>query len=144
MARLKDFTTDSTIASKEVHESFIKEKTKTVEKHRADNGKCSDNTLIENITENSQSAEFCGVGAHHQNGVAERANRSLTGKARTVLMHARRKWTSAIFACFWQMTFSHGAFVSNHSTFDDEGICPMGKLSGNYIDLDLSSMHTFG
>ena len=35
-----------------------------------------------------QSIEFCGVGAHHQNGVAERAIRTVSESARTMMLHA--------------------------------------------------------
>ena len=42
-----------------------------VRKCRADNGCYSDTDFLSNIKEEQQTIEFCGVEAHHQNGIAE-------------------------------------------------------------------------
>jgi hypothetical protein len=44
---------------------------------------------------------FAGVGAHHQNGVAERRIRELQDMARTMLIHAQRRRPTAITANLW-------------------------------------------
>ena len=40
------------------------------------------------VESSHQSISFCGVGAHHQSGVAEHRIRELTELARTQLLHA--------------------------------------------------------
>ena len=39
-----------------------------------------------------QRLTFCGVGAHHQNGIAEAKIKQLTLAARTMLLYAQRLW----------------------------------------------------
>ena len=52
-AYLEDFSVDSTIVTKEEYDRLTQEKGETVAKHRTDNGRCSNNVLMENIKENS-------------------------------------------------------------------------------------------
>jgi hypothetical protein len=40
--------------------------------------------------------KFCGVNAHHQNGIAERHIRSVTETTRTMLIHAMISWPEII------------------------------------------------
>ena len=39
-----------------------------------------------------QHITYCGVGAHHQNGIAERYIRTMVQKSRTVLLNAHARW----------------------------------------------------
>jgi hypothetical protein len=49
----------------------------------------------------NQSITFCGVGGHHQNGIAERKIKELTLGARTLLLHAKRKLPEYISTILW-------------------------------------------
>ena len=42
--------------------------------------------------------DYCGVGVHHQNGIAETNNNTLAYGARVVLLHAKRMWPKVIKA----------------------------------------------
>ena len=44
---------------------------------------------------------FAGVNAHHQNGVAERRIRTLQEMARTMLIHANKRWPDSITTNLW-------------------------------------------
>jgi hypothetical protein len=47
----------------------------------------------------NQTITFCGVGSHHQNGIAEQKIKELVLGAQTLLLHAKRmlpKYTSTI------------------------------------------------
>ena len=44
--------------------------------------------FLQDIKENAQQITFCGVGVHHQNGIAEKKIRDLVENARTQLIHA--------------------------------------------------------
>ena len=41
----------------------------TVEKYHANNGRFYDNGFIDAVNGKDQNITFCGVGAHHQNGI---------------------------------------------------------------------------
>jgi len=46
---------------------------------------------------------FCGVGAHHQNGIAEKRIGVLQKRATTLLLHAQRRWPDAINSHLWTL-----------------------------------------
>ena len=48
------------------------------------------------LNDKDQTITFCGVGAHHQNGIVESKNRILTEGARTLLLHVIRIWPQII------------------------------------------------
>ena len=51
---------------------------------------------MDNVKLNAQNITFCGVNAHHQNGIVERHNRTLTDSARTMLLQAEQMWPEAV------------------------------------------------
>jgi hypothetical protein len=55
-----------------------------------------DNAFLKSIQENHQTISFSGVGAHHQNGIAEKRIGDLQRRATTLLLHAQRRWPDAI------------------------------------------------
>jgi hypothetical protein len=46
---------------------------------------------MRSIEEKGQAITFCGVGAHHQNGKAEKRIGDLQRRATTLLLHAQRR-----------------------------------------------------
>ena len=63
---------------------------RTVKNYQAYNGIFSDNGFIDAINQKYQKITFCGVGAHHQNGIVKNQNKILTTGARTLLLHGMR------------------------------------------------------
>jgi hypothetical protein len=60
------------------------------------NGRFADNAFKNRWEANSQSISYCGVNAHFQNGIAERAIRDITEAARTMLLLHLSLWPYAI------------------------------------------------
>jgi hypothetical protein len=69
--------------------------------YHADNGVFADNKFKAHVASQNQTLTFCGVNADFQNGLAERRIRELTEHARTMLIHAQKRWPSAITANLW-------------------------------------------
>ena len=59
-----------------------------VRRYRADNGVFTSAVFEEKFRKCSQMIMYSGVGAQHQNGVAERAIQTAVEQARTMLVHA--------------------------------------------------------
>ena len=55
------------------------------------------------ISRGSQSITFSGVGAQHQNGVAERAIRTVVERARTMLIHASIRNPEFVDVSLWPL-----------------------------------------
>ena len=60
-----------TIEAKQAFEQFASSQGITIWHYHADNGRFADNTFVEHAGSSGQSLSYCGVGAHHQNGIAE-------------------------------------------------------------------------
>jgi hypothetical protein len=61
----------------------------------------------------NQILTFSGLGAHNQNGIAERYIRTLTEKARTMLLHAMFRWPDQIITSFWTFTIQYAVQIHN-------------------------------
>ena len=77
-----------TIAAKRRFERILYDRGVTVKLYRADNGIFNAEKCEDEIKKENQGITFSGVGALHQNDVAERAIRTVIERARTSLIHA--------------------------------------------------------
>ena len=64
--------------------------------YHADNLRFNYEDFQEDCHQANQKLTFCGVGAHHQNGVAEAKNKILSYRARKLLLHACHHWPEVI------------------------------------------------
>jgi hypothetical protein len=69
--------------------------------YHANNGIFKANKWVDACKNKGQGLTFAGVNAHHQNGIAERKIRSLQELARTMLVHANKRWPVAVTANLW-------------------------------------------
>ena len=72
-----------------------------VKQYHADNGCFSERTFTDNVKKSLQQITFCGVGAHHQNGITENMIKQLTLISRTLLVHAQGLWPEYIATMLW-------------------------------------------
>ncbi len=73
----------------------------TIKHYHADNGLFRSKPFQEALHQRGQTITFTGVGAHHQNGIAEKRIGDLTRRATTLLLHAQRRWPDAITTHLW-------------------------------------------
>ena len=71
---MQDLTLDETILAKESMEKVMAQAGRYAIHYHADNGRFSDNGFVDAINTKDQKIKFCGVGAHHQNGIIGLAN----------------------------------------------------------------------
>jgi hypothetical protein len=141
----KTTTADETIEGKERFEAWAATHGITVSHYHADNGIFADNKFRKAVNTSKQTLSFCGVNAHFQNGLAERRIRELQGSARTMLIHANRRWSSAIDAHLWPYAIRYASDMFNHSPMKKfNGQSPMERLSGSKVLFNIRHAHTFG
>ena len=85
-------TAGETIRAKKAFEQFTAEHGIKVKNYLANNVPFGLKEFLQNIEQNGQTIAFSGTGAHHQNGVAERAIQTVTCWARAMLLHAVIMW----------------------------------------------------
>ena len=87
---MQDLTLEQTIAAKHGYECYLGLLGIASKGYHADNGRFTDKGFQDDCLVNDQFITFCGVGSHHQNGIAERKIKDLRIGAQTILLHAKR------------------------------------------------------
>ena len=77
--------TEDTVLSKHAFESLCQTNNVHVSSFRADNGRFAERAFKDAVRSCNQTITYCGVGAHHQNGLFERYIGELTSVSRTLL-----------------------------------------------------------
>jgi GAG-pre-integrase domain len=84
------------LEAKRQFESYLRSHGVIVKHYHADNGRFIETTWVDDIKDRAQDMSYAGVGAHHQNGRAEKRIRDVQDLARSSKIHAMRRWPSAI------------------------------------------------
>jgi hypothetical protein len=87
---------------------------------------------------------YSGVGAHHQNGRAEKIIRDIQDLARSSLILAIERWPTAIDIRLWPYAIWRAAHVMNYSIKMGKGKCPMEVMSRVEITPNPVNKHPFG
>jgi hypothetical protein len=77
----------STMAAKLAFEKYATKHGVSIKHYHCNNGQFADNVFKQSCKSNRQRLTFCGVNAHFQNGIAERAIWDLSDSARKQLLH---------------------------------------------------------
>ena len=142
---MKNLTLEETLVAKTAYERFLQTVGVTAQAYHADNGRFADKGFIDACRLEKQLITFCGVGAHHQNGIAERYIKSLTLGGRTLLLHAKRMLPEYMSTILWPFAIKCYAERMNHLTWKSDGRTPFEALASlDPSPLDVKSFHTFG
>ena len=133
-----------TIEAKHAFERLANSHGVKIKGYRADNGRFADTSFKEDCLHQNQVLTFCGVGAHHQNGIAERAIRDLSEIARTSLLNGERMWPEMIGTILWPLALAHACDRHNKLTIDNMGYTPIERFSGVRMQINASEFHTWG
>ena len=69
----ESITSEQTVEAKTTFETYASKHRVTMKHYHADNGRFADNLFIKSVSDQHQTITFCGVNAHFQNGIAEKA-----------------------------------------------------------------------
>jgi hypothetical protein len=111
---------------------------------RADNGVYSAQLFRDSCTRNQQNLTFCAIGAHGQNGIAERFIGTFTQRARTILLHAMAKWPSIISEDMWTFALRHAVNFHNSYIRKDQEITPYEAFTGQVSPWSINDFRVFG
>ena len=70
-------------------------------RYHVDNGWHAKNSFVVSLNTNNQTINFCGVGAHYQNGIVEQRIWTVTKIARTIILHDQRYWPECVDTMLW-------------------------------------------
>ncbi len=137
-------TSEETIQAKMAFEKFAARHGVKIQQYHADNGRFADNAFISHCEDNKQLLTYCGVNAHFQNGIAERAIRDIQEQARKSLLHAINHWPKVMDLSLWPYATCYAVFLHNVLPSQEDGRSRL-EVFGNFsVGHRLSDCHTFG
>ena len=116
-----------------------------IKNYRGDNGVFKTKEFINDLEQRRQTIRYSGVGAHHQNGIAERAIRTISESARAMLLHAAIHWPQQVNLDLWPFAMDYAVYLWNRMPRKDTGIAPIEIFCGTKLDPKvLRTTHVWG
>ena len=84
------------------------------------------------------------MGAHHQNGIAGARVEEVSYAARTLLLHAKRKWPKVITTVLWPYVLQAVVDSHNRLSLNKDGLSPLERLAGTKEEIIPLDFHTWG
>ena len=109
-----------------------------------DNGAFISNDFTNYMRKAKQKVTACGVGAHWQNGIAERYIGSITRWARTLLLHAMSRWPSVITEEFWTFAVNHAVNIHNATRQHGKKLSPWEMYTNEPCPWKPTDFQVFG
>ena len=122
-----------TVVSKRKFERMAKEYGVKIEKYHGDNGVFKAAEFRADIDAMHQGLDFSGVGAHHQNGVAERAIRTVTEHARAMMQNSFLHWPEEFKVELWPLALDYSCWLHNHTPARDSGFAPIEVFASTKV-----------
>jgi hypothetical protein len=138
---MKDTTGETTLEAKNAYERLLLSFGSKVLAYHADNGRFAEKLYVQDVKDKAQNITFCGVGSHHQNGIAERRIKSLGEDARTMLAHGQHLWPEVVTKTFWPFAYKAACRARNKFNLDDQGLSSEEKISGITVHQELKNEH---
>jgi hypothetical protein len=114
-----------------------------IKHYHCDNGRFADNAFKQACKQGIQQLTFCGVNAHFQNGIAERAIRDLSESARKQLLHACQRWPVAVHTALWPYALCNAALMHNNLPMIEDGTSRLELFSSVQVGAKMAHNHTF-
>ena len=105
---------------RDAHDSWV-----VISSHHTDNGIFTSKEFMEVVLCQDQKVRFSGVGAAHQNGIAERAIRTIVTMARIMLLHAAMHAPDLVTKELWHMAMDHAVWLCNRIPDEVTGLAPL-------------------
>jgi len=116
---------------------------RSIKQYHTDNYIFSSKPFKDSCLQQKQKPTFCGINAHHQNGIAGRYIRSITKSARTMLINAMLSWPGIIHENLWPFAVQLAVDLHNN-TPTSAGLSPIKIFSGSKQSTPSSAFHPFG
>ena len=120
-----NLTTHETLIGVDKYERMCRELGVIVQGYLSDNGSAFTSAEFQaHLQEFKQIMRFAGAGAHHSNGAAERAIRTVMNITRAILFHQSIHWPEMSQPDLWPMAVQHAVYLYNHIPHERTGVSP--------------------
>ena len=138
---------EETVRSKHAFERFADEHGVSVRSYHADNGVFQAQPFKADCAKQEQPIDFSGVGAHHQNGIAESGVGKVVRHARVQMIHAAIHYpeTAESIPELWPFAIDHAVFLWNALPDKSTGLSPLELFADATMDHShLRQAHVWG
>ena len=129
----------NTLMGKHAYEQYAKENGIKLKSFHADNWPFTAEEFVRDCELQDQTITHSGVGAHHQNGVSERAIQTVVSWALSMLLHQTLHWPGQFDESHWPFALDHAVYLWNNLPKSSTGPSPnelfTGCVSPNRIEL---------
>ena len=132
-----------TLEAKAQFECFAQDQGVTIGHYHADNSIFASNAFRESVWDCRQTISFCGISAHHQNGVAEQQIQDLTGSAWASMAHAAHR-NPAVTATLWPYALCYSLYVRWLFSKEGKTLSPDKKFLVSLVWPTTKFLHLFG
>ncbi|KAL7472405.1 hypothetical protein ACHAW6_000532 [Cyclotella cf. meneghiniana] len=140
---MTNMSSNETIKAKQAFEQFTANHFVTVEHYHVENGRFTDNAFINHCSQWQQRHTYCGVNAHFQNGLAERAIRDITEVGRKQLLHAMARWPQVVDLALWPYALRYAVHIFNTAPVLPNGSSRLEVFWGSQVGVRMCNQHTF-
>jgi hypothetical protein len=101
---------EETVNARKAFKAYAALQGVTIWHYNADNGRFAKTKWLEAIKAHrpQQTISFCGMGAHHQNSIAEKKIQDLQENVRTIVLHASLRWRRGTHSITMAVRFANG------------------------------------
>lgn len=133
--------TGDTLQTKQAFEHFAAQYGVKLQSFRVDNMPFASKEFRADCEAKGQTIDFSGVGAHHQNGVAERALKTITQWARSMMLHSLLHWPEEADASLWPLALEHAVYLWNYMPNIHSGFAPIEIFTGTKLKTHATIMN---
>ncbi|MGH7954774.1 MAG: hypothetical protein ACREOZ_02315, partial [Gloeomargaritales cyanobacterium] len=135
-----------TIRSKRLFERMSHGNGVRVDDYHSDNGVFTAAQFRHHLEEKEQGLTLSGVGAHNQNGIAERGIRTVINRARILTLHANLRWPEMADSSLWPFALSYATHLWNTTPRElCGGLSPMEIFSSTKDEFSMvNHSHVWG
>jgi hypothetical protein len=136
-----------TLRAKHSFEKFAASHGVKISGFRADNVPFAASEFVADLESKGQAIDYSGTGAHHQNGVAERAIQTITRWSRAMLLHSIIHWPEQADLSLWPFAMEYAVYLWNVMPSVGSRISPLELFSSTKFPPDyahLQRAHVWG
>ena len=134
-----------TLQAKEAFEDYSRDFGVVIQQYISDNASAfTSSQFAQELADLKQVTVRAAPGAHHHNA-AERAIRTISSIARTMMIHAAIHWPEMSDLTLWPMAVEHAAYIYNHMPNPRTGLAPIDLFSrSRWEQKQLQDLHVWG
>jgi hypothetical protein len=101
--------------------------------------------FVRDIISCGQDARYSAIGAHHHNGITERATMTMSNMSCTMMLHAAVRWPDMADSSLWPLAMEYATYIYIHTPKTESGVAPIDIFTRITVPRQrLKDLHVWG